>query len=352
MMEMVMATHEEYYQALLDRDPEYEGLFYVGVKTTGVFCRPTCPARNPKSENCEFFENAQQALLAGYRPCKRCQPLSHNGDVPETVRQLVAAVEAEPEKVWRSADVRALHIDPSTARRQFKQRFGMTFIEYARARRLGLAMKHIKNGAPVIDAQVNAGYGSGSGFRDAFNRITGKAPSDAKDSRVLEAAWIDTPLGAVIAIADETALLVLDFVDRRGLEKEIERLQRKTRAAIVPGRNHVIECIEAEMAGYFDGSLTEFTTPLAFTGTDFQQGVWEELRRIPYGETRSYSQLAASIGNPAAVRAAARANGANPLVIVVPCHRVIGADGNLTGYGGGLSRKQWLLNHEARGGKE
>ena len=345
-----MTVHQEYYQALLEKDSRYEGLFYVGVTTTGVFCRPTCPAPKPKPYNCEFFETAEGALLAGFRPCKRCRPLSNPNQVPEFVRALVEAVEANPDRKWRSDDVRQFHVDPSTARRGFQKHFGMTFVEYARARRLGLAMKQIRQGRPVIDAQVTAGYESGSGFRDAFSRIMGEAPSLAGSTRVLEAAWIDTPLGPMLAVADERALYLLEFVDRRGLEREIESLRKKLRAAIIPGRTEPIDRIEGELGGYFAGDTTAFNTPLARIGTPFQRLVWEALSEIPYGETRSYSQLAAAIGRPAAVRAAGRANGANRQAIVIPCHRVINADGGLGGYGGGLSRKTWLLHHEQSAG--
>lgn len=337
---------DEYYQAMLDRNTEYDGVFFVGVQTTGVFCRPVCPARKPLLKNCEFFETAQQALLAGFRPCKRCKPMSHPNHVPPLVRTLVEAVEADPERRWRDADLRALSADPSTARRQFKKRFGMTFVAYARARRMGLAMQQIRGGGSVIDAQLSTGYESGSGFRDAFSRIMGAAPAHFKDGRVLKASWIDTALGPMIAVADDDALYLLEFVDRRGLEREIERLRRKTKAAIIPGCTVPIEAVEAELRRYFDGGLPEFTTPVACLGTPFQQRVWDELRKIPAGQTRSYTDIAQALGMPGAVRAVARANGANQLAILIPCHRVIGADGSLTGYGGGLTRKNWLINHE------
>lgn len=142
------ANQQEYYQALLEKKSEYEGVFYVGVKTTGVFCRPTCPARKPKMENCEFYETAQEALLASFRPCKRCRPLSHPNQVSDLVRLLVEAVEENPEKRWTNQDFQKLSVDASTARRQFKKRFGMTFVEYARARRMGLALKQIRRGMP------------------------------------------------------------------------------------------------------------------------------------------------------------------------------------------------------------
>ena len=339
-------TQREYYRALLEKDAGYEGIFYVGVKTTGVFCRPTCPARKPKFENCEFFESAQQALLASFRPCKRCRPMSHPNHVSELVQLLVAAVEENPERRWKNRDFEELSVDAATARRQFQKRFGLTFVEYARARRMGLAMKQIRAGDPVIDAQLDAGYESSSGFRDAFSRIMGGPPSTGGSGTVLLAAWLDTQLGQVLAIADDQALYLLEFVDRRGLEREVERLRHRTKSAIIPGRTRIIESIERELNQYFEGKLVEFKTPLRFSGTPFQQQVWQELQRIPSGETRSYSDLALAVGRPSAYRAVAQANGANQLAIVVPCHRVINANGELGGYGGGVARKKWLLSHE------
>lgn len=342
--------HEEYYKALLEKKTEYEGVFYVGVKTTGVFCRPTCPARKPKLENCEFYENAQQALLASYRPCQRCRPLSHPNHVPEIVRVLVEAVENNPEKRWKEQDFKDLSVDESTARRQFQKRFGMTFVEYARARRMGLALKNIRSGHTVIDTQLSAGYESSSGFRDAFSRIMGAAPTLLDDSKVLKASWIDTRLGPMIAIGDEQSLYLLEFVDRRGLECEVERLRKRTKSAIIPGMTEPIRSIERELKDYFDGTLTRFQTPLFLLGSPFQKSVWEQLKKIPPGETRSYADLAVALGKPTAYRAVAQANGANQLAIVIPCHRVINSNGDLGGYGGGLSRKDWLLQHEKQGG--
>ncbi|WP_342575557.1 trifunctional transcriptional activator/DNA repair protein Ada/methylated-DNA--[protein]-cysteine S-methyltransferase [Paenibacillus sp. FSL M8-0142] len=344
---MISASNQqEYYQALLEKKSEYEGVFYVGVKTTGVFCRPTCPARKPKIENCEFFGTAEEALLASYRPCKRCRPLSHPNQVSDLVRLLVDAVEANPEKRWTNQDFQDLSVDASTARRQFKKRFGMTFVEYARARRMGLALKQIREGHAVIDAQLTTGYESSSGFRDAFSRIMGAAPTRSGDHCVLRASWLDTRLGPMIAIADEEALCLLEFVDRRGLEREVERLRRRTRSAIIPGCTAPLRSIERELGEYFDGKLTVFQTPLRLLGSPFQTEVWDRLLQIPAGQTSSYGEIAAAMGRPTAYRAVAQANGANQLAIVIPCHRVINANGELGGYGGGLSRKQWLLNHE------
>lgn len=339
---------KEYYQALIEKKAAYEGTFFAGVKTTGVFCRPTCPARKPKFENCEFFETAQQALLASFRPCKRCRPLSHPNHVSKLVQFLVEAVEKNPEKRWKNRDFQELSVDSSTARRQFKKRFGMTFVEYARARRMGLAMKQIRAGEAVIDAQLSTGYESSSGFRDAFSKIMGAAPTKLGNNKILKASWLDTPLGPMIAIGDEEFLYLLEFVDRRGLEREVERLRQKIKSTIIPGHTKPISSIESELALYFNGNLRKFKTPLFFLGSPFQKLVWEELLKIPYGQTRSYLDLASAIGKPSAFRAVALANGANQFAIIIPCHRVINTNGELGGYGGGLMRKKWLINHEVQ----
>lgn len=334
-----------YYNALLERNTEYEGVFFVGVTTTGVFCRPTCSARKPKYENCEFFTTAKEALLASFRPCQRCQPLSHPNQASPTIQFLVKAVEENPEKRWTDADFRKLSIDASTARRQFKKRFGMTFVEYARARRMGLAMNNIRSGSSVIEAQISTGYESSSGFHDAFSRIMGTSPTQL-NHLILQAAWIDTQLGPMIAIVDNNGLYLLEFVDRRGLEREVERLRKKLKAAIIPGENSIIKKLKNDLQAYFDGKLFNFNIPLHLLGSAFQKEVWNYLKSIPAGETRTYTDIANFMKKPNAIRAVANANGANQIAIIIPCHRVIRKNNELGGYGGGISRKQWLLSHE------
>lgn len=338
-------SNERLYQALCEKDPFFDGLFFAGITTTGIFCRSTCPARKPKFENCEFFETAQDALLAGYRSCKRCHPMGMPQETSVLVKTLIQAIENDPEKRWKAADFRALGVDESTVRRQFKKRFGVTFVAFARARRMGLAFEHIRKGGKVIDAQLDTGYESASGFRDAFSKIMGDAPK-GKTHNVYIAHWLDTPLGPMVAIASNHGLVLLEFSMRRGLEREIERLREKRKAAIVPGENIFTQQIAQELEAYFKGDLKTFETPLDMMGTPFQRDVWNVLKSIPYGETRSYKDQADILGNPKAVRAVASANGCNQLAIVIPCHRVIGSDGSLTGYAGGLERKEWLLRHE------
>ncbi len=334
------------YRAFLRRDPAYEGVFWLGVRTTGIFCRPTCRARTPNRENIEFFGAPAEALHAGYRPCKKCRPLDNGRKPPPLVEQLLLAVEREPGRRYRDAALTELGIDPSTVRRQFKKYCGMTFQAYHRARRMGLALLDIRKGKTVLDSQLDQGFESGSGFREAFARLVGAAPSRAQDVSVLTARWLETPLGAMLALADDRGLHLLDFVDRRGLERALVMLQKRLHARVLPGEHKHLDQIERELRDYFDGTLQQFATPVVLTGSPFQQRVWTGLQSIPSGSTRSYAELAAMIGQPSAVRAVGRANGDNRLSIIVPCHRVIGADGSLTGYGGGLPRKQKLLDLE------
>jgi AraC family transcriptional regulator of adaptative response/methylated-DNA-[protein]-cysteine methyltransferase len=211
---------------------------------------------------------------------------------------------------------------------------------------MGLALLDIRRGKTVIDSQLDQGFESGSGFREAFARIVGAAPSRSHDVTVLHAKWLETPLGAMLALADDRGLHLLDFVDRRGLERALDMLQRRLRARVFPGEHRYLAQIERELAEYFAGTRHDFATPVVLTGSAFQTTVWKALQAIPAGSTRSYGQLARDIGVANSVRAVGRANGDNRLSIIVPCHRIIGADGALTGYGGGLARKQKLLDLE------
>ena len=334
------------YRALANRDPAYDGIFYVAVKTTRIFCRSVCHARTPKRENVEFYARTHDALYAGYRPCLRCRPLETRGKPAPMVEKLLAAVEADPSGRLREADLARMGIDPSTARRQFQRYCGMSFHAYHRARRMGMALTGVREGKSMLDLQLDQGFESSSGFREAFAKVFGTAPSLARDVDCLYAKWFETPLGPMLALANDAGLYMLEFVDRRGLEREVQALRRRLTQHVVPGEHRHLKRIGEELDAYFAGRSLAFTTPLQLAGSPFQRAVWETLRAIPPGETLAYADVAAKIGRPAAVRAVGRANGDNKLTIIVPCHRVIGADGTLTGYAGGMWRKAWLLEHE------
>ncbi len=343
-----LPSPETLYAALMSRDPAYDGHAFVGVMTTGIFCRLTCPARKPHFENCRFFDSIAACFEAGFRPCKRCRPLDRVREREPLVKALMERLDHDHDRVWSEDDLIAMNLDPSTVRRAFKRHIGMTFLDLARLRRMGRGLDRLAVGGTVIDAQLEAGFDSGSGFREAVARLIGENPAGLKGRDLLKTDWIETPIGAMLAVADRHALHLLEFFDRKALPAELMALRRATGSSIAFGRLPPIDHMEEELRAYFDGRSAGFSTPLALHGSAFTRSVWDELIAIPSGVTRAYNEVAAAIGRPAAVRAVARANGANQIGIVIPCHRVIGADGTLTGYGGGLWRKRWLIEHERR----
>lgn len=334
------------YRALVRRDGSYEGVFWVGVRSTGIFCRPTCTARKPLRQNVEFFPRITDALTSGYRPCKRCRPLLAPGETPAWVAPLLQEVDADPFRRISDAALRARRLDPDRVRRWFQRHHGMTFQAYQRHRRLGSALTHLRQGARVTSTAFATGYESLSGFRDAVATLLGDTPTAARSSTVLRARQLTTPLGPMLAVADESALHLLEFTDRRMLATQLERVRKLFGAVITPGPSPVLDRTATELAEYFAGTRRAFTIPLALKGTPFQEKVWRELLRIPHGETRSYEALASAIRHPGAQRAVGTANGCNRIAIIVPCHRVIRSDGTLSGYGGGVWRKQRLLELE------
>jgi AraC family transcriptional regulator of adaptative response/methylated-DNA-[protein]-cysteine methyltransferase len=335
----------EMERAYRDRDASYNGLFFVAVRTTGIFCRPSCPVRSPLPKNVEYFPSAAEALFAGYRPCKRCRPMDID-DQPKWAAALLAEVENDPSARLTEADLRARGIDPATVRRHFLRHYGMTFQAYTRARRLSSAFTRIRNGSPLDDAIFHSGYESHSGFREAFAKVFGCPPGDCRNKSSVFLTWLPSPLGPLVAGATEEGVCLLEFSDRRMLEAQLETVRRLFRMPAVPGANGHLERLQDELAGYFAGTQRSFSVPLVYPGTPFQRRVWEQLLLVPYGETRSYQELATAVGNPAAVRAVGRANGLNRIVILIPCHRIVNKNGDLGGYGGGLRRKQYLLNLE------
>jgi AraC family transcriptional regulator, regulatory protein of adaptative response / methylated-DNA-[protein]-cysteine methyltransferase len=335
------------YQALLQRDPAYDGRAYVGVSSTGVFCRLTCPARKPRPENCTFYASVGACIQAGFRACRRCHPMAPAAEADPAVKTLLAALSERKGHRWSEPDIIRMGLDPSTVRRSFNRHFGMTFLDMARLERLRNAhVALLSGGGKVIEAQIDAGFASANAFRDAFARLMGKAPGSFSTEALVRADYIDTPLGAMIALGDPTHLHLLEFADRKALPAELRRMHQIFKGRIGFGRQAPVDRLEAELDAYFSGRGARFSVPLAFHGSDFTKAVWHALVEIPAGEIRSYSEIATQIGRPSAVRAVARANGANQIALVVPCHRVLGADGSLTGYGGGLWRKQKLIEIE------
>ena len=341
-------TFEEKYQAIVRKDSEYEGIFITAVKTTGIFCRPVCTAKKPKPANVEFFDSPQEAILHGYRPCKVCNPLARENETPEFIQKIIDELHQDPYLKIRDYELVKRGMEPSRIRRWFKKHHGITFHAYQRMLRINSAFAQITKGTTITHTAFDSGYASLSGFNDGFQSIFGIPPSRSQDKAVINITRFSTPLGPMFACATSKGICLLEFTNRKMLETEFKDLMKRLNAVILPGENAHLAKVQQEVVEYFDGTRRHFTVPLDTPGTAFQQSVWEILKEIPYGETRSYKQQAIKLDNPNAVRAVASANGMNRIAIIIPCHRVIGENGNLTGYAGGLARKKWLLNHERK----
>ncbi len=339
-------TFDEKYEAIGKKDPKYEGFFITAVKTTGIFCRPSCRARKPNKENVEFFNNTQEALQHGYRPCKICKPMERLDETPQYIRNIIKDLQEDPYLRIRDFNLREREIDPARIRRWFKKNHNITFHGYQRMLRINSAFNSIKSGDSVTKSAFDNGYESLSGFNEGYRSIFGGSPTNSSVKNVLNIVRFTTPLGPMYACAGEKGICLLEFTDRRMLETEFKDLGKRLNAVIIPGENCYLDQAQKEIGEYFSGRRKVFTVPLETPSTDFRQLVWRILKQIPYGETRSYKDQAIALGNGKAVRAVASANGHNRIAIIIPCHRVIGSDGSLTGYAGGLHRKKWLLDFE------
>ncbi|MES0873244.1 bifunctional transcriptional activator/DNA repair enzyme AdaA [Sinimarinibacterium thermocellulolyticum] len=335
----------EMQRAYLACDAGYDGVFYFGVRTTGIFCKPSCRAKKPRPENVEFFADARAASLAGYRPCKRCRPLDAPGTPPPWIARLIEDIERDPARRIRERELRERGLDPARVRRWFKDHCGMSFSAYCRGRRMNTALQAIRNGESVTDLAIGHGFESESGFRSAFERSFGRAPADAGLDPI-RVAWLDSPLGPMLAAARDEGIVLLEFTERRMLKAQFDALRKHFKVPLVPGEHPHLARLRVELAEYFRGARTSFTLPLVFPGSAFQRTVWTALLDIPYGQTRSYQDLAQVVGRPGACRAVGSANGKNRIAILIPCHRVVNKNGALGGYGGGRWRKQRLFEIE------
>jgi AraC family transcriptional regulator of adaptative response/methylated-DNA-[protein]-cysteine methyltransferase len=324
------------------RDRSWDGRVIGAVKTTGIYCKPSCPARRPKREHVEFFATAEEARAAGYRSCMRCKP-DEVGRDREAVAKAVRLIEVAEEPLTLDELAAAVGYAPHHFQRIFKRDLGVSPAEYARGLRNQRTQVALKANGRVTDAVYDAGYsGPSSFYNDAKERL-GMTPSAWRDGgrgETIRWTTFDSPLGELFIAATSKGICRLTFDDS---EASLHRLF--PRATIIKD--------DGAMRDFVAGTLKAIETPLAapelpidVAGTAFQEAVWRELRKIPTGETRSYAQIAAAIGHPKAVRAVGTANGDNHVSVLIPCHRVIRSDGSLGGYGGGLDRKKILLAAE------
>jgi AraC family transcriptional regulator of adaptative response/methylated-DNA-[protein]-cysteine methyltransferase len=335
------------WQAVLDRDSQYDGCFYTGVRSTGIYCRPSCPARHPGREQVRFYPTREAAVQAGFRPCKRCKPDREQTPQAELVERAIRLIEASDLPPTLETLGSALNASPFHLQRVFKAATGLTPRQYAAGLRAGRFKEQVREDTTVTSALYESGYGSSSRLYEESNQRLGMTPSAYRNggkAMQIQTAIVDCPLGRMLVAATERGVCAVS------LGKEDANLQAELRAEypaaeIAPAADGLQSEVHA-LLDYLSGQQPRLDLPLDVQATAFQLRVWEELRRIPYGETRTYSQVAEAIGRPRAVRAVANACANNPAALVTPCHRVIRTDGSLGGYRWGLERKVSLLAEE------
>jgi AraC family transcriptional regulator of adaptative response/methylated-DNA-[protein]-cysteine methyltransferase len=324
------------------RDRSWDGRIFGAVKTTGIYCKPSCPARRPKRENVEFFARGEEARAAGYRACMRCKP-DEVGRDREAVAKAVTLIDAAEEPLTLDQLASSVGYAPHHFQRIFKRDLGVSPAEYARGLRNRRTEEALKANGRVTDAVYEAGYsGPSSFYSDAKERL-GMTPSAWRDGgrgETIRWTHFDSPLGQMLIAATGKGICRLTFDD------DVESLRRLfPMATIVEDAGGLRDLIEGALEA-IESPLAARELPIDVAGTAFQEAVWRELRKIPPGETRSYADIAAAIGQPKAVRAVGTANGDNHVAVLIPCHRVIRSDGTLGGYAGGLDRKRKLLDSE------
>lgn len=333
------------WQAVLARDAAADGRFYYAVRSTGVYCRPTCPARRPSRQNVVFFDAPEAAERAGYRSCRRCYPTEISAQ-----QQAIAEVQRLLDGAGAAPSLRALGeavgLSPYHLQRLFKRATGLSPRQYAAARRTERLKAELKRGSRVTAALYDAGYGSSRALYDSAHEEFGMNPSTYRNGGQGERiayALTDCPLGRALVAATDKGVCAVYFGDDATLLRELHA--EFPRAALVPDAAAVAPYTEAVL-DHLAGRPTGPMVPLDARGTAFQHRVWAALREIPYGETRTYSELAAMVGAPGAARAVARACATNPVSLLVPCHRIVRTGGQLSGYRWGVDRKRRLLEQE------
>lgn len=333
---------EARWRIALAKDRRFDGAFVTGVHSTGIYCRPSCPARPPKRENVSFYATPADAEAAGLRPCLRCRPEAVSRDEAAVMEAIALLRDAEaPLPLDRLAAVTGY--SPAHFQRVFKRAVGLSPAAFHRALRMERAADALSSGGRVTDAVYEAGFGAPSRFYEASGERLGMSPSAwANGGRGVTIHWavVLTSLGPMLVAATEKGVCRLSFNESGEALRE-----RFPQAELVEGGVEFATLLESVIAAVEQpGGAAHI--PLDVKGTVFQEAVWQELRRIPPGETRTYAEIAAAVGKPGAVRAAGSANGANNVAVLIPCHRVIRSDGSLGGYAYGLEIKQELLERE------
>lgn len=349
---MTTATlNDPRWAAIVARDPGADGQFYYGVRTTGVFCRPSCPSRRARPENVTFFTTREAAERAGFRACRRCRPgeLSAAGRQAEWVAEACRLMEASEELPDLAALAAQVRVSPYHFHRTFKTVTGVTPKQYAIARRSERLRRELARGRSVTDAIYEAGYNSNGRFYAQADDVLGMTPSSFRAggaNTAMHFAVGECSLGSILVASSSRGICAILLGDDP--DALMRSLQDQFPKAELIGGDTAFEQLVAKVVGFVEAPTRGFDLPLDIRGTAFQQRVWQALREIPAGSTASYSDIAARIGAPKAVRAVGQACGANHIAVAIPCHRVVRTDGDLSGYRWGIERKRALLAREAR----
>ena len=348
--EMPEIDKEVYWRATQGRDAKFDGIFVYGVRSTKIYCKPSCASRRPRRERVEFFSTCEAAAAAGFRACRRCAPQDNAALAPQT-EMVIRACRRIEEEAGDSISLATLGaelgVSPHYLQRTFKSLTGVTPRQYAAARRLGQFKAQIKKGEAVTHAIYGAGYGSSSRLYEKAPEHLGMTPATyARGGRGMKItyAFADSPLGRLLVAQTERGICAVNLGET---DDELEKLlaDEYPHAGLRRDESGLGEVIE-QLVNHLKGNRRQLDLPLDVQATTFQLRVWEELRRIPYGQTRSYREVAMSLGQPTATRAVARACATNPVALVTPCHRVVREDGSLGGYRWGIERKAKLLAQE------
>jgi len=336
-----------YWRATLARDRRADGAFVLAVRSTHIYCRPSCPARRPLRRNVTFFRTREEAEKQGYRPCLRCRPNEIAASVALVQRAAGQLARSDEEAVRLGPLAQDLGITEATLRRAFLQVTGLTPRQLAEALRVQRFKAMLRAGTKITDALYETGYGSSSRVYERSNAQLGMTPATyQKGGKGMKIGYTiaKSPLGKVLVAATERGVSAVYLGDKDS-ELVAELRGEYPQAEIVAAPDGYQRWVR-EIVQRTEGGQPQVELPLDLQATAFQRRVWQELQRIPRGATRTYAQVAQAVGRPKAVRAVARACATNPVSVVVPCHRVIRGDGNLAGYRWGLSRKERLLEQE------
>jgi len=343
------------WRAVLGRDRSADGLFVYAVHSTGVYCRPSCPSRRPRRERVDFFETAADARAAGFRACKRCGPDAGGAIDPwvDKVRRAtvyLANVDGHPSLATLAA---RLGGSPYHLQRNFKRLVGLTPREYADACRLRVVKRRLRQGSDVTGAMFDAGYGSSSRFYERAAPKLGMSPTQYRRGGAgvkVSYAVVDSPLGRLLVAATERG--VCSIAMGTSDADLVRSLRHEYPSAAIASDAAGLAQWTAAIVAHLEGRRPRLDLPLDIQATAFQWQVWQALTEIPYGETRTYTDVARAIGKPRAVRAVARACATNPVALAIPCHRVVPAAGGVGGYRWGAARKQKILGREGQEGRE